>query len=73
MHSGFFFFFVESTSWIILFQVYFGQNMVCMDSVADGKGMMIKVGDPVYVHKEVRSCADAPAWTLDGTQEDIYT
>lgn len=42
-------------------KVYFGQNMVCMDSVADGKGMMIKVGDPVYVHKVVRSCADAPA------------
>jgi len=42
-------------------RVYFGQNMVCMDSVADGKGVMIKVGDPVYVHMVVRSCADAPA------------
>ncbi|KAI8546558.1 hypothetical protein RHMOL_Rhmol07G0127800 [Rhododendron molle] len=42
-------------------KVYFGQNMVCMDSVTDGKGKMIKVGDPVYVHKVHPSCADAPA------------
>ncbi|KAF7144404.1 hypothetical protein RHSIM_Rhsim05G0003100 [Rhododendron simsii] len=53
-------------------KVYFGQNMVCMDSVTDGKGKMIKVGDPVYVHKVHPSCADAPASTRNSTQQDIY-
>lgn len=52
--------------------MYFGQNMVCMDSVTDGKGKMIKVGDPVYVRKVLPSCADAPAWTPNSTQQDIY-
>ncbi|KAL7210922.1 hypothetical protein ACSBR2_013909 [Camellia fascicularis] len=41
-------------------RVYFGQNLVCMDST-EGKGKIIKVGDPVYVHKVVPSCADAVA------------
>ncbi|XP_058198432.1 uncharacterized protein LOC131313953 [Rhododendron vialii] len=40
---------------------YFGQNMVCLDSVTDGKGKRIKGGDPVYVRKVLPSCADAPA------------
>ncbi|GFY85498.1 hypothetical protein Acr_04g0002360 [Actinidia rufa] len=42
-------------------RVYFGQNMVCVDSLSEGKGKMIKVGDPVYVMKVVPSCADAAA------------
>ncbi|XP_057465960.1 uncharacterized protein LOC130755558 isoform X4 [Actinidia eriantha] len=33
-------------------RVYFGQNMVCVDSLSEGKGKMIKVGDPVYVMKD---------------------
>jgi len=41
--------------------VYFGQNMVCMDSFTEGKGKIIKVGDPISVLKVVPSCADAPA------------
>lgn len=51
--------------------MYLGQNMVCMDAVTDGKGKMIKVGDPAYVHKVFPSCADAPAWTPNSTQQDV--
>lgn len=46
------------------FQIYFGQNMVWKDRVADGKGKMMKVGDPVYVIKKVSSAAEAVAWTF---------
>ncbi|WMV16426.1 hypothetical protein MTR67_009811 [Solanum verrucosum] len=42
-------------------KVYFGQNMVCSDALSRGKGKIVKVGDPVYVHKAVPSSAEAPA------------
>lgn len=42
-------------------QVYFGQNLVCKESITEGKRMSVKVGDPVYVHKLFASCADAAA------------
>ncbi|KAF3637585.1 putative ABC transporter G family member 31-like [Capsicum annuum] len=42
-------------------KVYFGQNMVCSDSLSHGKGKIVKVGDPVYVRKVVPSGAEAPA------------
>ncbi|KAA8544705.1 hypothetical protein F0562_019448 [Nyssa sinensis] len=32
-------------------KVYFGQNLVCMDSLTGGKGKIIKVGDHVHVLK----------------------
>lgn len=41
-------------------RVYFGQNMVCKESLlAGGKGKILKVGDPVYVLEKVSSSADA--------------
>ncbi|KAL2556189.1 Molybdenum cofactor sulfurase family protein [Forsythia ovata] len=42
-------------------RVYFGQNLVCTDSLTNGKMKNIKVGDPVFVFKVVSSPADAPA------------
>eukprot|EP00262_Sarcandra_glabra_P006773 TRINITY_DN19323_c0_g1_i1.p1 TRINITY_DN19323_c0_g1~~TRINITY_DN19323_c0_g1_i1.p1 ORF type:complete len:311 (+),score=39.71 TRINITY_DN19323_c0_g1_i1:92-1024(+) len=43
-------------------QVYFGQNLVCVESLSkSGKGMVIKVGDPIYVLKKVSSSEDAAA------------
>lgn len=42
-------------------KIYFGQNMVWKDRVADGKGKMMKVGDPVYVLKNVSTAAEAAA------------
>ncbi|KAL7000171.1 hypothetical protein U1Q18_001321 [Sarracenia purpurea var. burkii] len=42
-------------------KVYFGQNLVCLESLTRGKGKVIKVGDPLYVLKVAPSCADAPA------------
>ncbi|XP_031098140.1 mitochondrial amidoxime reducing component 2-like [Ipomoea triloba] len=39
--------------------VFFGQNMVCVDSL--GQVKIIKVGDPVHVIKAVPSCAEAAA------------
>lgn len=42
-------------------KVYFGQNMVCNDALTQGKGKMVKVGDPVYIHKMLSSVADAAA------------
>lgn len=41
--------------------VYFGQNMVCTDALTQGKGKMVKLGDPVYIHKMLSSAADAAA------------
>ncbi|EXB83264.1 MOSC domain-containing protein 2 [Morus notabilis] len=38
-----------------------GKNMVWKDRVADGKGKMMKVKDPVYVIKKVSSAAEAVA------------
>ncbi|XP_062193643.1 uncharacterized protein LOC133897087 [Phragmites australis] len=43
-------------------QVYFGQNLVCKESLtAKGKGNIIKVGDPVYVLQAFASSNEAPA------------
>ncbi|CAL5072831.1 unnamed protein product [Urochloa decumbens] len=43
-------------------QVYFGQNLICKESLSGkGKGKIIKVGDPVYVLQAFTSCNDAPA------------
>ncbi|XP_051135925.1 uncharacterized protein LOC127254716 [Andrographis paniculata] len=42
-------------------KMYFGQNMVCSDSLNKGTGKMIKVGDPVFVLRTVASANDAPA------------
>ncbi|KAF5472238.1 hypothetical protein F2P56_008974 [Juglans regia] len=44
-------------------KVYFGQNLVWKDSqtVAEGKGKVIEVGDPVYVLKMVSSANEAAA------------
>ncbi|VFQ78059.1 unnamed protein product [Cuscuta campestris] len=41
--------------------VFFGQNMVCADSLREGGGRIIRVGDPVYVIKAVPSCTEAAA------------
>lgn len=40
-------------------QVYFGQNLVCKDCFADGKGKIIQVGDPIYVIQQISSAAEA--------------
>ncbi|KZV47720.1 MOSC domain-containing protein 2, mitochondrial-like [Dorcoceras hygrometricum] len=47
-------------------RVYFGQNMVCKDSLGlgvenTGDSMILKVGDPVFILKMVSSPDDAPA------------
>lgn len=42
-------------------KIYFGQHIVWKDRVADGKGKMMKVGDPVYVLKKVSTAAEAAA------------
>lgn len=42
-------------------KVYFGQNLVCTDSLTNASGMSIKIGDPVFVLKTVPSADDAPA------------
>ncbi|KAK4386400.1 Mitochondrial amidoxime reducing component 2 [Sesamum angolense] len=42
-------------------RVYFGKNMVCIDSLTQGNTKIIKVGDPVFVLKMVSSAADAAA------------
>ncbi|KAF9620717.1 hypothetical protein IFM89_014017 [Coptis chinensis] len=42
-------------------KVYFGQNLVCKESLTDGKGKVIKVGDPIYVLKKVSTRVDAAA------------
>ncbi|CAN6205049.1 unnamed protein product [Urochloa humidicola] len=43
-------------------QVYFGQNLICKESLSGkGKGKIIKVGDPVYVLQAFASCNEAPA------------
>ncbi|KAI3858654.1 hypothetical protein MKW92_003529 [Papaver armeniacum] len=42
-------------------KVYFGQNLVCKDSLTERKGKVIQVGDPVYVFKKVASSAEAAA------------
>ncbi|KAL6541478.1 hypothetical protein OROGR_010964 [Orobanche gracilis] len=42
-------------------KVYFGQNMVCNDTVSEGNRKSIKVGDPIFVLNMVPSAADAAA------------
>ncbi|CAA0825368.1 Molybdenum cofactor sulfurase family protein [Striga hermonthica] len=42
-------------------KVYFGQNIVCKDTLSEGKGKSIKVGDPLFVVNSVLSAADAAA------------
>ncbi|GAV75043.1 LOW QUALITY PROTEIN: MOSC domain-containing protein/MOSC_N domain-containing protein, partial [Cephalotus follicularis] len=42
-------------------KVYFGQNLICKDYLAEGKGNMVKVGDPVFVLNKVLSADDAAA------------
>ncbi|KAJ4831201.1 hypothetical protein Tsubulata_007579 [Turnera subulata] len=42
-------------------KVYFGQHMVWKDNLTKGKGMIIKVGDPIMVLKRVSSAAEAAA------------
>jgi len=43
-------------------QVYFGQNLVCKESLSgNNKGKIIKVGDPVYVQQAFTSSNEAPA------------
>ncbi|KAK3432440.1 hypothetical protein EUGRSUZ_E04318 [Eucalyptus grandis] len=42
-------------------KVFMGQNMVLKNFLKDGKGKVIKVGDPVNVVKMVSSAAEAPA------------
>ncbi|XP_066394810.1 uncharacterized protein [Miscanthus floridulus] len=43
-------------------QVYFGQNLVCKESLSGKcKGKIIKVGDPVYVLQAFASSNEAPA------------
>ncbi|XAR52403.1 Molybdenum cofactor sulfurtransferase [Bertholletia excelsa] len=39
--------------------VYFGQNLVCIESSTEGKGKIIKVGDPVYVLEAIPFPAEA--------------
>lgn len=41
--------------------VYFGQNLVCVDSRGGGRGKVVKIGDPVYVIKRFSSPAEAAA------------
>ncbi|XP_057967003.1 uncharacterized protein LOC131157121 [Malania oleifera] len=42
-------------------RVYFGQNLVCPESLTQAKGRIVKVGDPVRVLEMVSSTADAAA------------
>lgn len=39
--------------------VYFGQNLVCRESLASGKGKCLSVGDQIFVLEEFASCASA--------------
>ena len=43
------------------FQVYFGQNLVCQESLIEGKEKTISVGDCVYVFSKASSPAEAAA------------
>ncbi|CAD6223838.1 unnamed protein product [Miscanthus lutarioriparius] len=43
-------------------KVYFGQNAVCRESLSlNGKGRIVKVGDPVYVTQSFSSSDEVPA------------
>ncbi|EEF34230.1 molybdopterin cofactor sulfurase, putative [Ricinus communis] len=42
-------------------KIYFGQNLVWKDNLNGGKGNIVKLGDPVFVVKNVSSAAEAAA------------
>ncbi|XP_021901683.1 mitochondrial amidoxime-reducing component 1-like isoform X2 [Carica papaya] len=42
-------------------KIYFGQNMVWKNTHTEGKGKIIKVGDPIFVLRKVSSAAEAAA------------
>ncbi|KAL5716023.1 hypothetical protein ACHQM5_017767 [Ranunculus cassubicifolius] len=42
-------------------KVYFGQNLVCKESLTHGEGKVIKVGDPIFVLKQVSNPVEAAA------------
>uniref|UniRef100_A0A7N0UE58 MOSC domain-containing protein n=1 Tax=Kalanchoe fedtschenkoi TaxID=63787 RepID=A0A7N0UE58_KALFE len=42
-------------------RVYFGQNIVCINSISNTKKKTIKVGDPIYAKEKLSSPAEAPA------------
>ncbi|KAE8700177.1 malate dehydrogenase [Hibiscus syriacus] len=42
-------------------KIYFGQNLVCKESVTAGKAKMVKVGDPIHVIEKVSTAAEAAA------------
>ncbi|KAL5775816.1 hypothetical protein ACOSP7_013373 [Xanthoceras sorbifolium] len=42
-------------------KIYFGQNLVCKDNLTEGKGNIVKVGDPVFVLRKISSTAEAAA------------
>ncbi|KAM7500406.1 hypothetical protein LguiA_024820 [Lonicera macranthoides] len=42
-------------------KVYFGQNLVCKNSITEVTGKMVKVGDPLFILKMVSSCEEAAA------------
>ncbi|KAL9240831.1 hypothetical protein vseg_015008 [Gypsophila vaccaria] len=42
-------------------QVYMGQNLVCKDYYDGAVGQVIRLGDPVFVHYQVSSTAEAAA------------
>jgi hypothetical protein len=45
----------------MVLQVYFGQNLVWKDSLTEGKGKFLKVGDPIYILRKVSSANEAAA------------
>jgi hypothetical protein len=45
----------------MVLQVYFGQNLVWKDSLTEGKGKILKVGDPIYIQRKVSSANEAAA------------
>uniref|UniRef100_A0A453LMX3 Uncharacterized protein n=1 Tax=Aegilops tauschii subsp. strangulata TaxID=200361 RepID=A0A453LMX3_AEGTS len=53
---------VDRSHFYLVLQVYFGQNLVCKESVsAKGKGRIVKVGDPVYVLQTYPCSDEVPA------------
>ncbi|KAE8675860.1 Molybdenum cofactor sulfurase family protein isoform 1 [Hibiscus syriacus] len=42
-------------------KVNFGQNLVCKESLAEGKPKMVKAGDPIYVINKVPTVTDVAA------------
>ncbi|TYI79295.1 hypothetical protein E1A91_D05G012900v1 [Gossypium mustelinum] len=42
-------------------EIYFGQNMVCKESLTEGKAKLVKVGDPIFVLQKVSTAAEAVA------------